>query len=66
MQVRRGWVNFDLAGGQPSMTAFAAPAGELPRIVAIGAAVDAPRLQTALDACRVAASESAAVFAPAV
>jgi G3E family GTPase len=64
-QVRRGWVNFDLAGGHTSMTAFAAPADEQPRIVAIGGAVDAPQLQAALEACRIVASEGAAVFAPA-
>ena len=65
-QVRRGWVNFDLAGGQASMTAFAAPAGEQPRVVAIGVTVDAPGLQAALETCRIAAAESAPLLAPAV
>jgi G3E family GTPase len=65
-QVRRGWVNFDVAGGQTSMTAFAARADEQPRIVAIGGSVDAARLQAALDDCRLAAGEGAAVLAPAV
>ncbi len=65
-QVRRGWVNFDLAGGQTSMTAFAARADEQPRIVAIGGSVEAAQLQAALDDCRLAVGEGAAVFAPAV
>jgi G3E family GTPase len=65
-QVRRGWVNFDLAGGQTSITAFAARADEQPRVVAIGGVVDVPRLAAALQACQIAASEGAAVFAPAV
>ena len=65
-QVRRGWVNFDLAGGQPSITAFAARAGEPPRIVAIGANVDAARLQEALAGCRLDVGEGVARLAAAV
>ncbi|KPV49195.1 hypothetical protein SE17_33980, partial [Kouleothrix aurantiaca] len=65
-QVRRGWVNFDLAGGQPSITAFAARAGEPPRIVAIGANVDAARLQEALAGCRLDVGENVARLAAAV
>lgn len=65
-QVRRGWVNFDLAGGQPSITAFAARDGEVPRVMAIGQSVDAAQLEAALAACRLDASDGLARLAPAV
>ncbi|OYV40291.1 MAG: hypothetical protein B7Z80_04985, partial [Rhodospirillales bacterium 20-64-7] len=46
-----GWVNFDVAGGRASMTAFAAAAGETARIVAIGRSIDGLGLTTAFSAC---------------
>jgi G3E family GTPase len=64
-QVRRGWVHFDLAGGQTSMAAFAPRDGEQPRVMAIGSAIAAERLAEALDECRLVASESVVALAPA-
>ena len=51
-----GWIRFDLAGGRPSMAAFAAQDGEHPRVVAIGRAVDGVGLQAAFAACAAAAA----------
>ncbi|MFN8480920.1 MAG: putative photosynthetic complex assembly protein PuhE [Kouleothrix sp.] len=65
-QVRRGWVNFDLAGGHPSITAFAAREGEAPRIVAIGNTIEVEPLETALQGCRLDAGEQVTRLAPAV
>jgi putative photosynthetic complex assembly protein 2 len=66
VQVRRGWVNFDLAGGHPSITAFAARDGEPPRVVAIGDALDTARLEDALRGCRLDLADGVARLAPAV
>ncbi len=51
-----GWIRFDLAGGRPSMAAFAPPSGEMARVVAIGRQLDGARLQRAFDACAYAAA----------
>jgi G3E family GTPase len=48
-----GWLRFDVAGGRPSMTAFAAAIGETPRIVVIGRKIDTAALTTALSDCSV-------------
>ncbi len=66
VQVRRGWVHFDLAGGQTSVAAFAPRADELPRALAIGRRIDAPRLEAALAACRHEAGDGKVALAPAV
>ncbi|MGC8523308.1 MAG: putative photosynthetic complex assembly protein PuhE [Acidibrevibacterium sp.] len=46
-----GWVHFDVAGGRPSMAAFAPAEGEVARVVAIGREVDEPGLEHAFEAC---------------
>jgi putative photosynthetic complex assembly protein 2 len=46
-----GWLAFDLAGGRPSISAFAAAAGEVARCVAIGAGLDEPGLEHAFAGC---------------
>ncbi|MDE8345578.1 MAG: putative photosynthetic complex assembly protein PuhE [Acidocella sp.] len=46
-----GWVNFDVAGGRPSIAAFAATSDETARVVAIGKAIDETKLANALAAC---------------
>jgi G3E family GTPase len=48
-----GWLHFDVAGGRASMTAFAAAAGEAPRVVAIGRSIHEEELQSALKACTI-------------
>ncbi len=48
-----GWINFDVAGGRASITAFAAGAGEEPRVMAIGRSVDRAALEAAFDVCSV-------------
>jgi putative photosynthetic complex assembly protein 2 len=48
-----GWIHFDMAGGRPSMAAFAPRAGEEARVVAIGRMFDGARLQAAFEACAV-------------
>ena len=65
-QVRRGWVNFDLAGGQPSVTAFAARENEQPRVVAIGGSIESDLLESALQACRLDLADGRVRLAPAV
>jgi putative photosynthetic complex assembly protein 2 len=65
-EVRRGWINFDLAGGHTSITAFAAREGEQARVVAIGDSVDAAALQAALHACRLDQGENRARLAPVI
>jgi putative photosynthetic complex assembly protein 2 len=53
-RVRRGWVNFDLAGGRSSLVAFAPRrADEQPRVMAIGRTLDAALLAAAFASCRV-------------
>ena len=46
-----GWIRFDVAGGRPSMAAFAPREDEQPRVIAIGRRVDEARLQAAFAAC---------------
>lgn len=46
-----GWVHFDVSGGRPSVTAFAAREGEEGRVVAIGRTVNEARLRAAFEAC---------------
>lgn len=54
-----GWVQFGVAGGRSSMTAFAAHEREEPRVIAIGRGVDEARLQAAFEACAAPAAEPA-------
>jgi putative photosynthetic complex assembly protein 2 len=49
-----GWVRFDVAGGRPSMAAFAAAKDESARVVAIGRHVDEEKLHAAFKACAAA------------
>ena len=51
-----GWIHFDVAGGKPSMAAFAPREGEEPRVVAIGRGVDEAGLRAAFDACSLPAA----------
>jgi len=46
-----GWLHFDVAGGRASMTAFAAGAGEIARVVAIGRSINENALAAAFAAC---------------
>ena len=48
-----GWLQFDVAGGHASITAFAARATETPRIVVIGNTIDEAALRNALDTCMI-------------
>ena len=48
---RAGWIHFDVAGGHPSMNAYAAAADEQPRVVAIGRDLDETALAAAFAAC---------------
>jgi putative photosynthetic complex assembly protein 2 len=48
---RAGWIHFDVAGGRPSMNAYAAAADEQPRVVAIGRNLDETALAAAFAAC---------------
>ncbi|MBE7212080.1 MAG: DUF3623 family protein [Gluconacetobacter diazotrophicus] len=50
-RTRHGWMRFDVAGGPPSLAAFAAAADEVPRVIAIGRDVQAERLAAAFAAC---------------
>ncbi|MGC9268939.1 putative photosynthetic complex assembly protein PuhE [Acidiphilium sp.] len=47
----RGWVQFDIAGHRASICAFAAPADEQPRVVAIGRNLDDAGLAAAFAGC---------------
>ncbi len=47
----RGWVQFDVAGHRASVTAFAAPADEQPRVIAIGRDLNEAALATAFAGC---------------
>jgi G3E family GTPase len=49
-----GWVRFDVAGGRPSIAAFAAAKDESARVVAIGRDVDEEKLHAAFKACAAA------------
>jgi len=46
-----GWVNFDVAGGRASITAFSASATETARVVAIGKSIAQDELGLAFRAC---------------
>jgi putative photosynthetic complex assembly protein 2 len=48
-----GWLHFDVAGGRPSITAFAAAPGETPRVVAIGKNIHEAALLAAFADCTV-------------
>jgi putative photosynthetic complex assembly protein 2 len=48
-----GWINFDIAGGRASMSAFAAAPAETGRVVAIGRSIDEAGLNAAFTACNV-------------
>jgi G3E family GTPase len=50
-RVGKGWIQFDVAGGKKSMTAFAANGEETARVVAIGNALDAAGLDAAFAGC---------------
>lgn len=57
-RVRRGWVNFDVAGGRTGMVAFAPrSADEQPRVMVIGRSIDATQLAAAFASCRVDLAE---------
>ncbi|MEQ9608092.1 MAG: putative photosynthetic complex assembly protein PuhE [Kiloniellaceae bacterium] len=56
VQAGAGWVHFDVAGGRPSLAAFAPQEREQARVMAIGKAVDRPRLQAAFKACALPAT----------
>jgi hypothetical protein len=47
-------VRFDVAGGRPSIAAFAAAKDESARVVAIGRDVDEEKLHAAFKACAAA------------
>lgn len=47
----RGWVQFDIAGHRASICAFAAPADEQPRVIAIGRNLDEAGLAAAFSGC---------------
>jgi putative photosynthetic complex assembly protein 2 len=51
VKAAHGWLAFDVAGGRPSICAFAAEAGEIARCVAIGARLDEAGLKAAFTAC---------------
>ena len=51
-----GWVHFDVAGGRASMAAFSPGDEEMPRVVAIGRAVDGTGLAAAFAACALPAA----------
>jgi putative photosynthetic complex assembly protein 2 len=51
VQAAHGWLAFDVAGGRPSICAFAAEAGEVARCVAIGAGLDEAGLKNAFTSC---------------
>jgi len=48
-----GWLHFDVAGGRPAITAFAAPPDETPRVVAIGKNIHEAALEAAFAGCTV-------------
>jgi len=48
-----GWLHFDVAGGRPSITAFAAAPGEQPRVVVIGRSIETDDLTAAFADCSV-------------
>ena len=53
-RVGAGWIRFDVAGGRPHIAAFAPNGEEEARVIAIGKAVDEPRLLAAFTACEMA------------
>lgn len=46
-----GWIQFDVAGGHASISAFAAKGEEQPRVIAIGKSINGPALEAAFGAC---------------
>ncbi|MCS7002750.1 MAG: GTP-binding protein, partial [Dehalococcoidia bacterium] len=46
-----GWVYFDVAGGEAHLRAYAPTGRESPRVMAIGPAIDAQRLDAAFQRC---------------
>lgn len=46
-----GWVRFDVAGGRPSIAAFAPPEDEAPRVMAVGHELDEAGLEAEFAAC---------------
>jgi putative photosynthetic complex assembly protein 2 len=48
-----GWMSFDVAGGRASLSAFAPPADERARMLAIGRSISEARLQTAVQNCAI-------------
>jgi putative photosynthetic complex assembly protein 2 len=46
-----GWIRFDVAGGRPSIAAFAPAGHETARVVAIGHGIDGEAIGDALSAC---------------
>ena len=54
-----GWIRFDVAGGRPSIAAFAPGSDETARVVAIGHQVNGPSLRAALLACSEIVREAA-------
>ncbi|WP_455371981.1 putative photosynthetic complex assembly protein PuhE [Limibacillus halophilus] len=51
-----GWVLFEVAGGRPSITAFAPNREEQPRVMAIGSIREPARLKTDFEACALKAA----------
>ncbi len=64
VQVRRGWVHFDLAGGHVSVAAYAPGEQEQGRAVAIGREIETARLAEAFARCEI--SSEGVVLRPAV
>lgn len=56
VQAGSGWVHFDIAGGRPSMAAFAPHESETARVMAIGRGVDGDGLRAAFAACALPAT----------
>jgi G3E family GTPase len=57
LPVRRGWVRFDVAGGQVSVAAFAPQGEEVARAVVIGRGLQPSKIQEGFDDSRVPSVE---------
>lgn len=57
LPVRRGWVRFDVAGGQVSLSAFAPQGEEVARAVVIGRDLKASMIQSAFDGSHALSAE---------